>query len=90
MKNISKNGNLYTDGKIKLIDSSSYNDAISDVTTNLSKNTIESGGVDIFTFSANINRTLLPNSSYYKYEISYNENGVKKKFYYTINILLNE
>lgn len=90
MKNISKNGDLYTDGNIKLIESSNYGDAISNVSTNLSKETIESGGVDTFSFYADIDRTLLQSGSYYKYEIIYNDNGIKKNFYYTINILPNE
>ncbi|MCI8290646.1 MAG: hypothetical protein HFJ25_00080 [Clostridia bacterium] len=87
MKNISKNGDLYTDGKVKLVEHSKNVDAISNISANLSKSVIESGNVDIFNFKADVDRTILENSAYYKYEIVYNVNGIQKNFYYTINIV---
>lgn len=87
MKNISKNGDLYTDGKVKLVEHSKNVEAISNVSANLSKSVIESGNVDMFNFRTDIDRTILENSAYYKYEIAYNVNGIQKNFYYTINII---
>lgn len=87
MKNISKNGDLYTDGKVKLVEHSKNVEAISNVSANLSKSVIESGNVDMFNFRTDIDRTILENSAYYKYEIVYNVNGIQKNFYYTINII---
>lgn len=90
MKNISKNGDLYTDGKVKLVEHSKNVEAISNVSVNLSKSVIESGNIDIFNFRTDIDRTILENSAYYKYEIIYNVNGIQKNFYYTVNIVPTE
>lgn len=87
MKNISKNGDLYTDGKVKLIEHSKNVDAITNISTNLSKSIIESGNVDVFNFKADVDRTILEDNAYYKYEIIYNVNGIQKNFYYTVNIM---
>lgn len=87
MKNISKNGDLYTDGKVKLIEHSKNVDAITNISANLSKSIIESGNVDVFNFKADVDRTILEDNAYYKYEIIYNVNGIQKNFYYTVNIM---
>jgi len=41
----------------------------------------------VFNFSADIDTNMMDGSIYYKYEIIYSVNGIKKNFYYTINIL---
>lgn len=87
MKNISKNGDLYTDGKVKLIEHSKNVDAITNISANFSKSIIESGNVDVFNFKADVDRTTLEDNAYYKYEIIYNVNGIQKNFYYTVNIM---
>lgn len=86
MKNLSKNDGMYTDGSLILLDYSRSND-MSSFSANLSKGTIESGSLDNFNFYANIDSELLDKSIYYKYEIVYKVDGVKKNFYYTISIL---
>lgn len=87
MKNLSKNDQLYVDGGINLIDYSNNNNVASNVNGYLSKGIIESGEFDVFTFSADIDKEMMDGSIYYKYEIIYNSNGIKKNFYYMINIL---
>lgn len=87
MRNLSKNDELYVDGGINLIDYSNNNNVASNVNSYLSKGIIGSGESDVFTFSADINREMMDGSVYYKYEIIYNINGIKKNFYYMINIL---
>lgn len=87
MQNFSKNDQVYVDGGINLIDYSNNNNVASNVSGYLSKGIIESGDADTFNFYADINREMMDGSIYYKYEIIYNSNGIKKNFYYTINIL---
>lgn len=87
MQNFSKNDQVYVDGGINLIDYSNNNNVASNVSGYLSKGIIESGEADTFNFYADINREMMDGSIYYKYEIIYNSNGIKKNFYYTINIL---
>lgn len=86
MKNTSKTDELYIDGKINLVEQSS-NGAISNISTNLSKGIIENGQVDTFNFFADVDKTAIDSSAYYKYEITYTSNNIKKNFYYVINIL---
>lgn len=87
MQNLSKNDELYVEGNIKLVDYSNNNGAASNVNYYLSKGIIESGESDDFNFFTDINREMMDGSIYYKYEIIYSINGIKKNFYYTINIL---
>lgn len=87
MRNLSKTDDMYMEGTVKLIDYSNNNSAASNVSGYLARGIIESGESDIFNFSADIDTNMMDGSIYYKYEIIYSVNGIKKNFYYTINIL---
>ena len=87
MRNLSKTDDMYMEGTVKLIDYSNNNSAASNVSGYLARGIIESGESDIFNFSADIDANMMDGSIYYKYEIIYSVNGIKKNFYYTINIL---
>ena len=78
LQNTSTVGDLYTGGSVTQIEVSNPNSAISNVS---------SGQNADFNFSATINRRNLKSNAYYKYAITYDVNGVKKYFFYTINIL---
>lgn len=87
MRNLSKTDDMYMEGTVKLIDYSNNNGAASNVSGYLARGIIESGESDVFNFSADIDTNMMDGSIYYKYEIIYSVNGIKKNFYYTINIL---
>lgn len=89
MKNMSQNDELYVDGKVKLVEQSNISNVASDVYAYLSKGIIETGNADVFNFSADINKEMMDSNIYYKYEISYNIDGVNKNFFYIVNILKN-
>lgn len=90
MKNNSAEGNLYTDGVISKIDISNQGGAISDEECLISKTQISSGNAVRVDFSADVDCEKLVSPTYFKYEISYKENNVKKYFYYTIRLLPKE
>lgn len=90
MRNLSKTDDMYMEGTVKLIDYSNNNSAASNVSGYLARGIIESGESDVFNFSADIDTDMMDGSIYYKYEIIYSINGIKKNFYYTINILPTE
>lgn len=90
MRNLSKTDDMYMEGTVKLIDCSNNNSAASNVSGYLARGIIESGESDVFNFSADIDTDMMDGSVYYKYEIIYSINGIKKNFYYTINILPTE
>lgn len=87
LQNTSTVGDLYTGGSVTQIEVSNPNSAISNVSATILPTTISSGQNADFNFSAIINRRNLKSNAYYKYAITYDVNGVKKYFFYTINIL---
>lgn len=87
LKNTSAGGDLYTSGTVTQLEVSNPSSAISNVSATILPTTISSGQSADFNFSATINRRNLKSNAYYKYAITYDVNGIKKYFFYTINIL---
>lgn len=87
IKNSSKEGNMYTNGKVQLIEFYDPGRAVSNINTTLLPTTISSGNVADFNFSATINRGALTNNTFYKYAITYDVNGITRYFFYTMKIL---
>ena len=87
IKNTSSNGNVYTAGKITNTETSNPGGAVSGIATKLSSTRIGSGESAVFSFSASVNRSEIRNSTYFKYAISYVDNGVTRYFFYTVKIL---
>lgn len=87
MKNTSEKGFLYTNGKVELVECSDPTKAIAVASAEVLSETISSGEINTFYFSASINREKVKNNTYYKYAITYDVDGVEKYFFYTIKIL---
>jgi len=87
LKNTSKEGYLYTDGKVTQLEVSNYGGAVNRVSTSILPSTISSGSSADFNFSARINRINMRQDVYYKYAITFDVDGVTRYFFYTIKIL---
>lgn len=88
LKNISNEGYVYTNGTVTKMEYADPGGAISNESGTLSKKTILANNTDTFTFSAYVDRGALKNTTYYKYAITYDVNGVTRYFFYTIKILI--
>jgi len=87
LKNTSSEGYVYTDGEVTQLEVSNPDRAVTNVSASILPNTISSGGTADFNFSARLDRRDMRQDVYYKYAITFNVNGVKKYFFYTIKIL---
>ena len=87
IKNSSSNGNVYTDGKVTSIETSNPGNAVTGISAKLTSPKIKSNQSTTFNFSANVNRGIVRNSTYFKYAITFNDGGVTKYFFYTVKIL---
>lgn len=87
LKNTSKEGYVYTDGKVTLVEVSNPGEALKNVSANIVPTNVSSNQNSVFNFSASINRAEIKDSAYYKYAITYKVNGIERFFFYTIKIL---
>ncbi len=87
LKNNSKEGFVYTNGKVTQLEVSNPGASVSNVSATILPTTIASGESATFTFSAKVDRSSVKNSTYYKYAITYDVNGVERYFFYTLKIL---
>lgn len=87
LKNTSKEGYVYTDGKVTLVEVSNPGEALKNVSANIVPTNVSSNQSSVFNFSASINRAEIKDSAYYKYAITYKVNGIERFFFYTIKIL---
>ena len=78
-------GNTFTNGKIELIENNN-----TQVMTNgkqtLDKTTVENGETAVATIKGTMYGAYVTAGTYYKYQISFDVNGVTQYFYYIINI----
>lgn len=87
LKNTSKEGYVYTDGKVTLVEVSNPGEALKNVSANIVPTNVSSNQSSAFNFSASVNRAEIKDSAYYKYAITYKVNGIERYFFYTIKIL---
>lgn len=87
LKNTSKNGYVYTDGKVSQLEVSNPGEALKNVSASIVPTTVSANQSSVFNFSTSINRSEIKGSAYYKYAIMYKVNGVERYFFYTIKIL---
>lgn len=87
LKNTSENGYVYTDGKVSQLEVSNPGEALKNVSAMVVPATVSANQSSVFNFSANVNRSEVKGSAYYKYAITYKVNGVERYFFYTIKIL---
>ena len=87
LKNTSKNGYVYTDGKVSQLEVSNPGEALKNVSASIVPTTVSANQSSVFNFSTSINRSEIKGSAYYKYAITYKVNGVERYFFYTIKIL---
>ena len=87
LKNNSQSGIIYTNGKVTQLEVSNPGASVSNVSATILPTTITSGGSATFTFAAKVDRSSVKNSTYYKYAITYDVNGVERYFFYTLKIL---
>lgn len=87
LKNTSKNGYVYTDGKVSQLEVSNPGEALKNVSASIVPTTLSANQSSVFNFSTSINRSEIKGSAYYKYAITYKVNGVERYFFYTIKIL---
>ncbi len=87
LKNTSKNGYIYTDGKVSQLEVSNQGEALKNVNASIVPTTVSANQSSIFNFSASVNRSEVKGSAYYKYAITYKVDGVERYFFYTIKIL---
>ncbi len=87
LKNNSKEGFVYTNGKVTQLEVSNPGASVSNVSATILPTTIASGESATFTFAAKVDRSSVRNSTYYKYAITYDVNGVERYFFYTLKIL---
>ena len=87
MKNISNNGDMYTNGSIENENKTDHSKAISKPNINLSSRNISVGNISTIRYSSTVNLKKITQTVSYKYKISFDVNGRKKYFYYTIVIL---
>ncbi len=87
LKNTSKNGYVYTDGKVSQLEVSNPGEALKNVSASIVPTTVSANQSSVFNFSTSINRSEIKGSVYYKYAITYKVNGVERYFFYTIKIL---
>ena len=87
LKNNSQSGIIYTNGKVTQLEVSNPGASVSNVSATILPTTITSGESETFTFAAKVDRSSVKNSTYYKYAITYDVNGVERYFFYTLKIL---
>ena len=87
LKNNSQSGIIYTNGKVTQLEVSNPGASVSNVSATILPTTITSGESATFTFAAKVDRSSVKNSTYYKYAITYDVNGVERYFFYTLKIL---
>ena len=87
LKNTSKNGYVYTDGKVSQLEVSNPGEALKNVGAAIVPVNVSANQSSVFNFSASVNRAEIKGSAYYKYAITYRVNGIERYFFYTIKIL---
>ena len=87
LKNNSQSGIIYTNGKVTQLEVSNPGASVSNVSATILPTTITSEESATFTFAAKVDRSSVKNSTYYKYAITYDVNGVERYFFYTLKIL---
>jgi hypothetical protein len=90
MKNTSQEGFLYSNGKIELIESYDPEKAVTNPKMVLTSTTVASGDTVTAKFYATVDNKNLDKNTYYKYQISFDVDGVTEYFYYTIKIQTND